>query len=219
VAPVVFAELVAFCAGVLLLTGVLIVWRRDLRAIVRLLAVQGVALSLLVAVIGISTSVPELVAVALIVLALKGFALPVVLGRVAGPGGPGRVETPMINTTASLISVALLTTLAYLVSQPLKAAGSGPAVAAVPIGIALVLFGFLVLASRRHAISQLVGFLMLDNGIAAVAFLIAGGVPLVVELGASLDVLLVVLVLQVLSGRIRAEFGTLDLDDLSELKD
>ena len=73
--------------------------------------------------------------------------------------------------------------------------------------------------SRRHAISQLVGFLMLDNGIAAVAFLIAGGVPLVVELGASLDVLLVVLVLQVLSGRIRAEFGTLDLDDLSELKD
>ena len=218
-APVVFAELVAFCAGVLLLTGVLIVWRRDLRAIVRLLAVQGVALSLLVAVIGINASVPELVAVALIVLALKGFALPVVLGRVAGPGGHGRVETPMINTTASLISVALLTTLAYLVSQPLKVAGSGPAVAAVPIGIALVLFGFLVLASRRHAISQLVGFLMLDNGIAAVAFLIAGGVPLVVELGASLDVLLVVLVLQVLSGRIRAEFGTLDLDDLSELKD
>ncbi len=129
------------------------------------------------------------------------------------------METPTINTTASLILLALLTTLAYLVSQPLKAAGSGPAVAAVPIGIALVLFGFLVLASRRHAISQLVGFLMLDNGIAAVAFLIAGGLPLVVELGASLDILLVVLVLQVLTGRIRAEFGDLDLDDLSELRD
>ena len=52
----------------------------------------------------------------------------------------------------------------------------GPAPgSAVPIGIALVLFGFLVLATRRHAISQLVGFLMLDNGIAAVAFLTAGG--------------------------------------------
>ena len=60
---------------------------------------------------------------------------------------------------------------------------------------------------------------MLDNGIAAVAFLIAGGLPLVVELGASLDILLVVLVLQVLTGRIRAEFGDLDLDDLSELRD
>ena len=79
-AVVLFAELVAFCAGVLLLTGVLIVWRRDLRAIVRLLAVQGVALSVLVAVIGIDARVPELVAVALLVLALKGLVLPVVLG-------------------------------------------------------------------------------------------------------------------------------------------
>ena len=51
------------------------------------------------------------------------------------------------------------------------------------------------------------------------AFLIAGGLPLVVELGASLDLLLVVLVLQVLTGRIRAEFGDIDLDDLSELRD
>ena len=218
-APVLFAELVAFCAGVLLLTGVLIVWRRDLRAIVRLLAVQGVALAFLVAVIGVEARLPELLAVALLVLVLKGIALPVLLVRVSGPAGPGQVETPTINTTASLISLALLTTLAYLVSQPLKAAGSGPAAAAVPIGISLVLFGFMVLASRRHAISQLVGFLMLDNGIATVAFLIAGGLPLVVELGAALDILLVVLVLQVLTGRIRAEFGDIDLDDLSELRD
>ena len=215
----VFAELLALCAGVLLLTGVLIVWRRDLHAVVRLLAVQGVALAALVGVIGVDGRAPELLGVALLVLVLKGLVLPAVLSRVAGPAGAGRVETPVINTTSSLISVALLTTLAYLVSQPLKAAGSGPAVAAVPIGIALVLFGFLVLATRRHAISQLVGFLMLDNGIAAVAFLIAGGVPLVVELGASLDLLLVVLVLQVLTGRIRAEFGDIDLDDLSELRD
>ncbi len=218
-APSAFSELLALCAGVLLLTGVLIVWRRDLRAVVRLLSVQGVALAVLVAVIGIDSRAPELFGVALLVLVLKGVVLPTVLNRVSASSGPGRVEAPMINTTSSLISVALLATLAYLVSQPLKTAGSAPAVAAVPVGIALVLFGFLVLASQRHAVSQLVGFLMLDNGIAAVAFLIAGGVPLVVELGASLDLLLVVLVLQVLTGRIRAEFGDIDLDDLNELRD
>ena len=89
----------------------------------------------------------------------------------------------------------------------------------MPVGIALVLIGFLVLVTRRHAFSQLVGFLVLDNGIATVAFLTAGGVPLVVELGASLDVLLVVLILQVLTARIRAEFGDADLDDLTELRD
>jgi hydrogenase-4 component E len=60
---------------------------------------------------------------------------------------------------------------------------------------------------------------MLDNGIATIAFLMSGGVPLMVELGVSLDVLLVVLILQVLTSRIRSEFGDIDLDDLAELRD
>jgi hydrogenase-4 component E len=83
----------------------------------------------------------------------------------------------------------------------------------------LVLSGFLVLVTRHRAPAQLVGFLMLDNGIATIAFLTAGGVPLVVELGASLDILLVVLVLQVLGGRMQHAFGGSDLDDLRELRD
>ena len=90
-----------------------------------------------------------------------------------------------------------------------------PPGAAVPVGLALVLIGFLILISRRQAISQLVGFVVLDNGIATVAFLIVGGVPLVVELGVMLDVLLVVLILRVLTGRLLRAFGATDLDGKS----
>ena len=61
--------------------------------------------------------------------------------------------------------------------------------------------------------------MVLDNGIATVAFLTSGGVPVVVELGVTLDVLLVVLILQVLAGRMRLTHGGLDLDDLRELRD
>ena len=68
----------------------------------------------------------------------------------------------------------------------------------MPVGLALVLIGFLVLLTRRSALSQLIGFVILDNGIATTAFLTSGGVPLVVELGVTLDVLLVVLILRVL---------------------
>ena len=132
--------------------------------------------------------------VAGIVLTLKVVVLPSMLVRaLAQHRAALREETPLINTTTSLIALSLMTMLAYLVSQPLLVLGDNPAVAAVPVGIALVLYGFLVLATRRHAFSQLIGFLVLDNGIGTVAFLTAGGVPLVVELGASLDVLLVVL--------------------------
>jgi hydrogenase-4 component E len=87
------------------------------------------------------------------------------------------------------------------------------------VTIAVVLIGFFALATRRRALAQIVGFLLLDNGITATAFLSAAGVPLIVELGVSFDLLLVVLVLQLLSVRLAATFGTTDLDELRELHD
>jgi hydrogenase-4 component E len=215
-----YTQLLQLFAGVLLLCAVLIVWRRSLGAHIRLLAVQGGALAGLVAVLGLHEHSAELLWVAVLVAALKAGVLPAVLSRAtASDRATAREETPLINTTAALLAVSFLTMLAYLVSRPVLALGSTAAVAAVPVGVAMALFGFLVLSTRRHAVSQLIGFLLLDNGIATVAFLTAGGVPLVVELGVSLDVLLVVLILQVLTSRIRTEYGDADLDDMTELRD
>jgi hydrogenase-4 component E len=87
------------------------------------------------------------------------------------------------------------------------------------VGLAVVLIGLLVLVTRRRALSQIVGFLLLDNGITAIAFLAAAGVPLLVELGISFDLLLAVLVLRVLAARMRAAFGISDLDEMRELHD
>lgn len=215
-----YTQLVGLSTGVLLLSGALLVWRRSLSGEIALLAIQGVALASLALVLAVHQGSPELLAVAGLVLVLKGVVLPGILVRtLSRHSADVREETPLINTTASLIGLSLLTMLAFLVSRPLLALGDGPTTAAVPVGIALLLYGMLVLATRRHAISQLLGFLMLDNGIATIAFLTAGGVPLVVELGVSLDVLLVVLILQVLTSHIRTEFGEADLDDLTELRD
>jgi hydrogenase-4 component E len=216
---VLFAQLVNLGAGVLLLSTLLMAWRRELLTSIRLLAVQGAALAGLVAVTGSHEGEPASVAVAVLVLALKGVVLPVVIARGAALTGTARADSSRVNPTAALLGVMLLTTLAYLTGQPLAALGDGPAARAVPIGIAMVLVGFLLLVTRRRAVSQLVGFLVLDNGIAAVACLAAAGVPLVVELGASLDVLLVVLILLVLSNRIQDAFGGTDLDELTELRD
>ncbi|MEI6374551.1 MAG: hypothetical protein WCP26_12285 [Actinomycetes bacterium] len=213
-----YAQLISLTAGTLLLTAALIVWRRSLRACVRLLAIQGIALAGLVAVLGWHERTIELVLVSLLVLGLKAVLLPLVLSRNVLNHDDDR-EVPRLNPTASLIFAALLTMLAYIVCRPWMGDTDDPTSRAVPIGIALVLIGFLLLITRRRAASQLIGFLVLDNGIATVAFLTATGVPFIVELGASLDVLLVVLILQVLTGRMQVKFGGTDLDDLTELKD
>ena len=212
-----FSQLVGLSAGALLLSAVFLVWRRTQSGSIRLLSLQGVALATLVALIGVHRASLETFAVALLVLLLKGVLMPVLLTRSALRQGEER-DTPFINPTAALLLVALLAVLAYVVSRPLAILGSGPAIQVIPVGMTLVLIGFLLLATGRHAIAQLVGFLVLDNGIATVAFLTAGGVPLVVELGVLVDVLLVVLILRVLTGRIRDTYGATDLDDLTELR-
>lgn len=118
-----------------------------------------------------------------------------------------------------MLAAAALTLLAYALCRPLVALAPSPATHALPVGLAVVLIGLFTLTTRRRALSQVVGFLLVDNGITAVAFLATSGVPLTVELGVTLDVLLAVLVLLVLTGRMRTAFGATDLDDLRELHD
>ncbi len=212
----VFAQAIGMCSAVLLLSAVLLVWRRAQVSALPLLALQGLVLAALVAVMGIQQGSPELLAIAALVALFKGIAIPLALARSARGEFGG---APLINTATSLIAMAALTALAYAVSSPLDALGSGPTIQAIPIGIALVLFGFLLLVTGRHAIAQLIGFLVIDNGTATVAILSSGGVPIIVELGVFLDVLLVILILYVLTGRIQDEYGNADLDDLTELHD
>ncbi|WP_045878656.1 hypothetical protein [Pseudofrankia sp. DC12] len=135
------------------------------------------------------------------------------------PGGPEetREAAPLVSTTVSLLLTAALTVLAYAVSRPLVRLDPSPATHAAPAALAVTLIGLLVLTTRRRAVSQVIGFLTLDNGIAALAFLLTSGVPLVVELGASLDLLLAVLVVAALTGRMRTKFGGTDLAELQEL--
>jgi hydrogenase-4 component E len=215
-----YAGLLDLAAGAFLLTAVLIVWRRELRAIVRLLAWQGMALAAIPLVEGLHQQDGAIITVGVVVLLLKALVLPVLLGRAVGTEDQERREsTPLVNTTASLLITAGLTVLAYAVTRPIIALDPTEATRAVPASFAVILVAVFVMVSRRRALSQAVGFLMLDNGIAATGFLITGGVPLIVELGASLDALFAVLVLGVLTGRMRRAFGDTDLDQLRELRD
>jgi hydrogenase-4 component E len=215
-----FAILIDFAAGGLTLAAVLIVWRRDLRAIVRLLAWQGLALAAIPIVRGLHDNDMALVTVGIAVLVLRAAVLPWLLARaLAAEQQAQREATPLVNTATSLLITGVLTIVAFAITRPLVVLEPTPIVNAVPASFAVVLIALFVMTTRRHAVSQAAGFLMLDNGIAATAFLLTAGVPVIVELGASLDVLFAVLVIGVLTGRLRRAFGGADLDRLQELRD
>ena len=215
-----YASVLGLAAGGLLLAAVLIVWRRDLRSIVRLLVAQGVALAAIPVLRGVYDQDWALVTVGVAVFALRAIVLPWLLARAVGAETDEQREaTPLVNTSASLLIAAALTVVAFAVTRPVVDLQPGPATNAVPAAFAVILIALFVMVTRRHAISQAAGFLMLDNGIAATAFLLTAGVPLIVELGASLDVLFALIVIGVLTGRLRRMFGGADLDRLQELRD
>ncbi len=215
-----FTVLVDLAAGGLILAAVLIVWRRDLAAIIRLLAWQGVALAAIPILRGIYDSDGALIGVGVAVLVLRVAVLPRLLSRAVGAEPRSHHEaTPLVNTATSLLITAALTLAAFAATRSLVNLQPAASTNAVPAATAVVLIALLVMVTRRHAVSQAAGFLMLDNGIAATAFLLTAGVPLIVELGASLDVLFALIVIGVLTGRLSRTFGGADLDALQELHD
>ncbi|MFI9308766.1 hypothetical protein [Streptomyces triculaminicus] len=228
-----YTQLLDLACGAFLLAAVVVLWLRQLASIVRVFALQGVALAAVAALLGAHEGRWELLAVAVGIGLLRAGLLPHLVRRAlsaaAAPAHPGhhyeedvseaRETRPLVNVAASLLSAALLTLLSYAVARPLVELHPTPATRALPVGLAVVLTGFFTLVTRRRALAQVVGFLLMDNGITAVAFLAASGVPLIVELGVSFDVLLAVLVLRILTTRMRAAFGGTGIDDLRELRE
>lgn len=213
------SQLLGLAIGTALVCSYVVLWRLRLISIVRAIAVQGAAVALVALALGLHARSVEPVAAAVLVFALKAIIIPILLARWIRQSEELREVDPLINIPASLLAGGLLTLLAYATGRHVAALGSDPASRAVPAGIAIVLVGILVMTIRRKAVTQVVGFLVLENGIALVAFLTTSGLPLVIELGGALDLLLVVLVLQVLARRMVTAFGATDLNQLQELRD
>ena len=214
-----YSALLEFTAGIVLVCAIVTLWRRSLPAIVKALAVQGVALGAVAFVLGAHHHDYVLIAVAVIVIVAKGVVIPALLRRIVARDPTNREVAPLMNVPASLVGAGVLIFLAYGATGPVVALVPTTAGRLIPLGFATLLVGFFAMVVRRKAVSQIVGLLLVDNGIALVAFLATAGVPLVVELGASLDVLLVVGVLRVLTAQMHSQFGVLDLDQLRELHD
>lgn len=204
---------------VVIVTAALTLWRQSLVASLKALSLQGVGLGAVAIVLGAHRRDLVLVLVGVLVLLIKGVAVPLLITRVVEHEHPGREASPLINIPASLVGAGLLTLLAFGATRGLVSLIATPAARLIPFGIATMLIGFFAMVVRRRAVSQIVGLLTIDNGIALTAFLATSGVPLVVELGVTLDVLLAVAVLRVLAGHLHRQFNIQDLDQLRDLHD
>lgn len=213
-----FAQLSTLGASLVLLFGIILLWRRSLMAYVRAFQQQSAVLAALFVVVGYFGQAPELYVVAVILFALKVILIPRLLHRMQNQVGIGYEATPYLNVASSVIVAGLLVLLAYVLTRPVVLTSTLPTRGGLPLAVGLIFVGLFVIITRKKALAQVVGFLVLENGIALLAVLGTFGIPLIVELGVFLDLLMGFLVMQVFIYHIQDTFESLDVDRLSELK-
>lgn len=213
-----FSQLSTLGSSVVLLFGIILLWRRSLYAYTVAFQWQSAVLAAMFVMIGYFGRDPELYFVAVFFLVLKVFILPRYLERMEKRFGGQRESQPYINIATSLILAGLLVLLAYAVTRPLVLVSTLPTRGGLPLAMGLIFVGLFVVITRKKALTQIVGFLVLENGIALLAALGTFGIPLIIELGVFLDVLMGFLVMQVFVYHIHDTFESIDVDQLSQLK-
>jgi hydrogenase-4 component E len=214
----VFGQLVVLGASGMLLAALMVLWRRGTPAYIQAFKWQSWLLAGLTAAVGYMAGEWELYGIALILFLLKGLALPALLRVTARRFSTGHELLAYVNTEISLLIGGLLVLFAYLVTSPWMAVTSLPTRAGLPIAMALLFVSLFIIVSRRKAITQVIGFLMLENAIALLAVVGTFGVPLLVELGVFLDALMGFLVMQIFLYDIHETFDTIDVEQLARLK-
>ena len=213
-----FSQVSVLGASGVLLCGLILLWRRGAGAYISAFAWQSAILAGLTAAIGYFGNDAQLYAVAALLFAIKAVAIPRLLRRLAARFTVGRESAPFVNTGTSLVVSGLLVLLAYAAARPLQTIADAPTKDGMPLAMGLLFVSLFVVVSRRQALTQVIGFLMLENAIALLAVLATYGVPLIVEIGVFLDVLMGFLVMQIFLYDIHDTFSTTDVDVLRRLK-
>jgi hydrogenase-4 component E len=193
--------------------------QRRILSLINLFALQGFVLALSTFVVAWSTSQHHLYYSAGLTLLLKVLLLPWLLHRLIRKLDiKWDVET-LINIPTTMLIGIVMVVFAFNLALPIAKLSSSIAHSTLGIALACVLLSFMMMITRAKAVPQVIGFLSMENGIFVAATSATYGMPMVVELGIALDVLVGMVILGVFMFQIREQFDSLDIHNLERLKD
>ena len=212
-------QFVNLLGTVLLLLAFAMISQRRIRSLIHLFTLQGATLVVATAVVGHVTSQPHLYLSALLTFALKVVLIPGLLHRIIDRLDVRWDTETLINIPTTMLVGILLVIFAFNLALPIAQLSSSITRGSLGIALACVLLSFLMMITRAKAVPQVIGFLSMENGLFFAATSATYGMPMVVELGIALDVLIGVLILGVFMFQIREQFDSLDIRHLEKLRD
>ena len=213
------SQFINLLAAMMLLIAFAMLSQRRVLTLINLFALQGLTLTLSTLLVAWATSQPHLYWSALITFVLKVVLLPWILHRLVRKlNVKWDIET-LINIPMTMIVGIVLVILAFNLALPISALAGTITRSTLGIALAIVLLAFLMMITRSKAIPQVIGFLAMENGLFFAATSATYGMPMVVELGIALDVLVGMVILGVFFFQIREHFDSLDIRHLEKLKE
>jgi hydrogenase-4 component E len=214
-----YAQLINLFAAILLLLSFGMLAQRRVLSLIDLFAMQGFTLAVSTAVVAYGTGQTHLYWSAGLTVALKVGLLPWLLYRLIQRLDVRWEFEGLINIPTTMLIGIVLVVFAFNLALPISQLASTVTRSTLGIALACVMLSFLMMITRRKAIPQVIGFLSMENGLFFAATSATYGMPMVVELGIALDILVAMLILGVFFFQIREQFDSLDLKNLEQLKE
>jgi hydrogenase-4 component E len=202
-------------AGGLVLVSFLLLYQDRMSGLINIFALHALVVSLSVAWQAAIQNAPHLYVTAAIALVVKAVVIPLALQRIVVRLGIHRTIEPVVSIGQTMLAGIGLVALSIMVMLPITAQAGTLAREDLAFALSVILLGLLMMIARRNAVSQVVGFMSIENGL-ILAATAAKGMPLVVEISVAFSILVALIVIGIFLFRIRERFETVDVHLLHE---
>ncbi len=212
-------QLINLFATLILLLSFAMISQRRIVSLINLFAVQGAALVAASFLLGYVTRQPDLYVSGGLTLVLKVIFIPWMLYRIIRKLDVRWDVESLLNVPTTMLVGIGLVIFSFSLALPVSRLSDSIAGGSLGIALACVLLSFMMMITRSKAVPQVIGFLSMENGLIFAATTVTNGMPMIVEFGIALDVLVGVLILGVFMFQIREKFDSLDIHHLEALRE
>jgi hydrogenase-4 component E len=217
--PALVSQLINLFAAILLLLSFALLAQRRVLSLIHLFTLQGITLVASTSIMAYFTQQPHLYYSAALTFVLKVLVIPWLLHRLLKRLNVRWDVESLLNIPITMLLGIVLVIFAFNLAAPISSLSASVARGTLGIALACVLLSFLMMITRTKAIAQVIGFLAMENALFFAATSATYGMPMVVELGIALDVLIGMVILGVFMFQIREQFDSLDIRKLERLKE
>ena len=213
------AQINSFLAALVLLTAFGMLVQKRIYGLIHLFAWQGLFLCISTAIVGYVTGVHHLFLSSLLTLTLKVILLPYILYSLIHKLDIKKEIESLVNIPGTMLIGIALVIFSYHLTAPITQLSTMVTRSTLAVALATVMLGLLMMVTRRHAVTQIIGFLAMENGLFFAATSATYGMPMVVELGVALDLLIAAFIFGIFFFHISTTFDSLDVDQMAKLKE